>query len=118
VSPEDGAVVVLLATFPDDAVADRIARILVEEARVACVNVLPPVRSIYRWQGKVETASEVLVMMKTRRSNVDDVAARLKELHPYEVPELIALPVVAGLPAYLQWVMTETSHASVKEPSP
>ncbi|MDP2344658.1 MAG: divalent-cation tolerance protein CutA [Deltaproteobacteria bacterium] len=107
-----------MATFPDDAVADRIARVLVEEALVACVNLLPPVRSIYRWKGAVETAPEVLVMMKTRSSNVDVVAARLKALHPYEVPELIALPVVAGLPAYLQWVMGETLQGNMREPTP
>ena len=119
-SNADGAVVVVLATFPDEAVAGAVAVALVSEGLVACVNLLPAVRSVYRWQGAVETASEVLAVMKTRAGGVDDVVARVKALHPYEVPEVIALPVVAGLPASLQWVISETTTKTdtLKEPAP
>lgn len=106
--------VVLLATFPEEDSAARIAGVLVSEQLVACVNVLPAVNSIYRWQGVVTSAREVLAVMKTRADLVDAVISRVKELHPYDVPEVIALPVVAGLPAYLQWVMAETIQESVK----
>ena len=98
------AVVVLLFTAASAEEATRIGRILVEERLAACVNVLPSVRSIYRWKGKVEDGSEALALVKTRRENLDRLIARIKALHAYEVPEAIALEVVAGNPDYLAWV--------------
>ncbi len=127
-TPEDATataagegLVVVLATFPDAELAARVAHLLVAERRVACVNILPAVRSVYAWKGQVESAAEVLVIMKTRAGAVNDVVARVKALHPYELPEVIALPVVAGLPGYVQWIMDETqipaSTESTKGPT-
>uniref|UniRef100_A0A4W5LGS8 CutA divalent cation tolerance homolog n=1 Tax=Hucho hucho TaxID=62062 RepID=A0A4W5LGS8_9TELE len=73
----------------------------------ACVNILAPCRSVYRWQGKVENTTEIPLLIKTTRACYAALAARLLQLHPYEVPEIIAVPLVAGLPAYLTWVATE-----------
>ena len=94
--------VVVLCTFPDLDQARRIGAALVEMQVAACVNLLPGVESIYRWQGKVERAGEVLAVIKTTR--YPDLEAAIKDLHPYEVPEILALPVAAGLPAYLGWL--------------
>jgi periplasmic divalent cation tolerance protein len=94
--------VVVLCTFPDLDQARQIGAALVERQVAACVNLLPGVESIYRWEGKVERASEVLAVIKTTR--YADLEAAIRELHPYEVPEIIALPVVAGLPEYLKWL--------------
>jgi periplasmic divalent cation tolerance protein len=101
-------VLVVLTNCPDAAVADRIARTLVEQGLAACVNQLPPVSSLYRWQGSVERASEVPLLIKTTRERLQEVQDAIRALHPYELPEVIALPVVAGLPAYLRWVLDET----------
>jgi periplasmic divalent cation tolerance protein len=101
---------VVLATAPDADVAKSIACKLVEERLVACVNVTSPVTSLYRWQGKLEEASEVLMVMKTVSERLPAVVSRVKELHPYKVPEIIALPVEAALPAYAEWVADETAH--------
>lgn len=100
-------VFVILSTLPPDH-ADRIAEALVGERLVACVN-LTGVRSIYRWEGAVQRDEEVLAIIKTTRERIEAVKARLRELHPYQVPELLALPVADGLPAYLDWVRTETA---------
>jgi periplasmic divalent cation tolerance protein len=102
------ALLVVLCTFPDKDTAERIARALVEAGLVACVNVLPGVQSIYRWEGKVESAEEVLAMMKTTEEAYPRIEARLKELHPYEVPEIIALPVERAGAAYAKWVKEMT----------
>jgi len=93
---------VVLCTFPDVEQARGIAVVLVERRLAACVNLLPGVESIYRWEGKVERAGEVLAVIKTTRYPELEVA--LKELHPYEVPEILALPVAAGLAGYLKWL--------------
>lgn len=98
-----------LATAPDRAVAERIARALVEERLAACVNLLPGITSVYRWQGSVETGGEVLLLAKTVPARLQALTARVAELHPYEVPEVIALEVSGGLPAYLQWIAGETA---------
>ena len=74
---------------------------------VACGNLIPSVRSIYRWQGKVEDASEVLCVLKTRADRVEELIAELARIHPYDVPEILVLPVVAGAHAYLDWVRGE-----------
>jgi len=97
-----GALVVLV-TLPA-ALAPSFARQLVEEGRAACVNQLPGVRSTYRWQDEVEEAEEALLLVKTTSAGYPALAARVRELHPYEVPEILALPVVAGDEPYLQWL--------------
>jgi periplasmic divalent cation tolerance protein len=107
--PSSSPVRVALATAPDADTAARIARALVEERLAACVNLVPGVRSIYRWQDRVEEDAEVLLVIKTHAARVDALAARLRALHPYELPELVALPVAAGLAPYLDWVSAEAS---------
>jgi periplasmic divalent cation tolerance protein len=94
--------VVVLCTFPDLDQARQIGAALVERQVAACVNLLPGVESIYRWEGKVERAGEVLALIKTAR--YPDLEAALRELHPYDVPEILAFPIAAGLPAYLAWL--------------
>ncbi|QJE95459.1 divalent-cation tolerance protein CutA [Luteolibacter luteus] len=95
-------VMVVLCTFPDLDQARQIGAALVERQVAACVNILPGAESIYRWEGKVERAGEVLSLIKTTR--YPELEAAIRELHPYEVPEIIALPLTTGLPAYLAWV--------------
>ena len=80
---------------------------LVEERLVACVNLVPQIQSIYRWEGKVETAQEALMIMKTPERNVIDLMRRIETLHSYSVPEILVLPVEAGLQAYLEWADKE-----------
>lgn len=94
----------LLSTFPNPDKAGEIARILVEEGLAACVNIVPTVRSIYRWEGKVTDDSETLALIKTTAERYDALAARLIGLHPYEVPELIAFTIEGGHPPYLAWL--------------
>ncbi|WP_265592512.1 divalent-cation tolerance protein CutA [Verrucomicrobium sp. BvORR034] len=106
---ESPAVLLVFCTFPDETVAHNIATTLVEEELVACVNLNPAVTSIYRWEGKVETAGEVLAQMKTTPAAYDALEARLQALHPYDVPEILAMPVERGLPAYLRWVEESVS---------
>lgn len=105
--PEEALVV--LVTFPDAETARRIVTILVQERLAACGNLVPGIESIYRWQGAVETASEVLVLLKTENSRYEALELRLKELHPYEVPECLALSVAAGLSPYLHWLKESVS---------
>ena len=91
-------------TCPDEACARRIAEALVDEGLAACVNQLPSVRSTYRWEGALCTDSEVLLLIKTTAARFTALKSRLLELHPYEVPELVAVPVSHGHEAYLDWV--------------
>lgn len=95
---------IVLTTCPDAACAERIARTLVEEGLVACVNILPPMRSIYRWKGKIEHATEQLLVIKSAAARFPAIRDRLRSLHPYELPEIIAVPIVDGLPEYLAWL--------------
>ena len=104
--PEDFLLVV--STFPDAGQAREIARVLVSERLAACGNVLPGVTSVYVWQGEQTESEEALVLFKTRRESYPALEARLKSLHPYEVPEIVALELAAGLPAYLRWVADGT----------
>jgi periplasmic divalent cation tolerance protein len=97
-------VLVVFTTWPDVAAAREAARVLVEERLAACANLVPAVESIYRWEGKVETASEVLMILKSTIGRYVELETRLKALHSYEVPEIIGLPVNEGLPGYLRWV--------------
>ena len=98
----------ILSTCPDADTAQRLARILVEERLAACVSLLPAGVSTYRWQGRVEQATEVQLLAKTPADRRDALMARLAELHPYELPEILADETAAGLPAYLDWVTAET----------
>lgn len=110
-APSDDAVLVCLCTCPDLDGARALGRTLVEERLVACAQLLPGIESIYRWDGRVDTATEVLLLLKTTQACFDRLQARLVALHPYDVPELFALPAVAGLPAYLHWVADSTCAA-------
>ena len=96
--------VLVLTTWPVAGDADAFARTLVEERLAACVSVLPPMQSTYRWQGTVETATERQVLIKTKAALVAALEARVLELHPYEVPEFLVLSLDAGSPAYLSWL--------------
>ncbi|MGH8214763.1 MAG: divalent-cation tolerance protein CutA [Rhodanobacteraceae bacterium] len=98
-----------LSTCPDTEIASRIARTLVEERLAACVNRLPGVPSTYRWQGRVVEDAEVLLVIKTTRERLGALRDRLVELHPYEVPELVALDITGGLDPYLAWIGAETA---------
>jgi periplasmic divalent cation tolerance protein len=102
-----GAIVVLI-TCPDAPTAETIARALVEEGLAACVNLIPGVTSIYRWEGKLCRESEILLAVKTRRRKLAALERRVRALHPYTVPEIVALPIVAGSPAYLEWIRAMT----------
>ena len=96
--------IVVLTTCPDDAVAARIARDLVEAGLAACVSRLGPVHSTYRWQGGIQDEPEVLLVIKTVSTRYSELEMRLKSIHPYEVPEIIALPVTRGSADYLGWL--------------
>ncbi|MBW3533855.1 MAG: divalent-cation tolerance protein CutA [Gemmatimonadetes bacterium] len=98
-------------TAPDRETGERLGRALVEERRAACANVIPTVTSIFWWEGAVERAEEVLVVLKTPAAQVAALVERAVELHPYDVPEVLALPVEAGHPAYLAWVREESGGA-------
>ena len=97
-------VLLVIATFADEESARRICREVVIEHLAACANVLPAIHSIYRWQDKVEEAAETMVFFKTTAARLSELQAKVKSLHSYDVPEIVAVKVAAGLPDYLQWV--------------
>lgn len=101
-------VLMVYMTAPTAAAADRLAAALVEERLAACVNRLAPMRSVYRWKGRVERAREVALIAKTRADRFDALCARARELHPYETPCIVAWPIGRGLPAFLEWVAEES----------
>lgn len=98
----------VITNCPDEAVANAIALALVEEKLAACVNILPRVQSVYHWQGAVESASEVPLLIKTAADRYPALEAAIRARHPYDTPEIIALPISHGLPAYLSWVEAES----------
>lgn|SRR5512141_133711 len=100
--------IVVLCTCPDDAVAERIAGALVEEHLAACVNRLPAVVSTYRWKDEIHRDRECLLLIKTTIERFDALRERIVALHPYELPEVIAVDIARGLPAYLDWIASET----------
>ncbi len=108
-APPERAVSVVLVTAPDEAAAATLARTLVEERLIACANLIPKVRSIFRWKGAIDDAAEVLIVLKTRSSSVDALIARVRALHSYTVPEVLELPVRASFGPYLDWVWQETA---------
>jgi periplasmic divalent cation tolerance protein len=103
--------IVVLSTAGSQEEAHRLAMHLVEKRVAACVNILPAVQSIYRWKGAVEDAQEWLLIIKTRRQLLPGLQRELRTVHSYEVPEMIALPIVEGLEAYLNWIDEETAKA-------
>ena len=98
----------VLTNLPDRAAAERIAALLVEQRLAACVNVLAPCRSVYRWKGAVQRDEEHPMLIKTTVERYPALEQALRAAHPYELPEIVALPVECGLPAYLDWVAAET----------
>lgn len=104
-------VVIVLTNLPDRAAAVRLAQELVARRLAACVNVLAECTSVYRWKGGIENTTEVPVLIKTRAGRYAEVEAAIRELHPYELPEIIAVPVQHGFDEYLQWVTDETAIA-------
>ena len=101
--------VLVCVTAPAGRPARRLAAAVVQARLAACVNVAPPVTSVYRWKGKVETAREALLLMKTRRALFRRLASFVAKNHPYDVPEVIAVPIVAGHAPYLTWIAKETA---------
>ena len=100
----EGDFQIVLSTCPDSATAEQIAQALVEEKLAACVNILLPIQSVYRWQGQVETASEMLMLIKSETRAFASICDRIKSLHPYELPEIVAVPIADGSPEYLSWL--------------
>ena len=98
----------VLTNCPDEEAANTIALAIVEARLAACVNILPRVQSIYRWQGRVESATEIPLFIKSTAACYPALQETIRTLHPYEIPEIIAVPIGRGLPAYLNWVAEET----------
>ena len=101
----------VLTTLPDPLIAESIARRLVEDGCAACVSVGAPVLSLYHWRGKTETATEIPLSIKTTSLAYAAVETLLRSLHPYELPEIIAVPITAGLTPYLNWITAETNRS-------
>lgn len=98
----------VITNLPDRESAATLARALVEQRLAACVNILSPCRSLYRWKGALEDAEEYPLLIKTTRGRYPELEAAIRAGHPYELPEIIAVPLATGLPAYLEWVAAET----------
>ena len=99
---------IVLCTCPDLATAERIAETVVGERLAACVNIVPGLTSIYRWEGQIQRDAELLLLIKTRQEVYPLLEARIRELHPYQIPEIIALPIQTGSAAYLHWIVDQT----------
>lgn len=108
----DSQPLVVFCTCPDQASAERIATTVVEERLAACVNILPGLTSIYRWQGQAQRDTELLLLLKTQDEVYPLLEVRIRELHPYDVPEIIALPVRMGSSAYLDWIAANTGASA------
>ena len=104
-----GSVVVVLSTFASEEDAARVGRELVRRRLAACMNIVPGLRSIYRWQGQIEDASEALAILKTGRARLGELIAALTALHPYQVPEILAVPADRVAASYARWVRAETT---------
>ena len=100
--------ILIITNFPDKKIASALAEKLIDVHLAACVNVLGECSSVYSWQGKTEMATEIPVFIKTQQQHYDQVEQMIKAMHPYELPEVIIVPVSGGLPAYLQWIADET----------
>lgn len=106
-------ILLVITNLPDPDSAGRLARQIIESHAAACVNQLAPCTSTYRWQDKIETASEIPLLIKTTQAAYPRLEALIRAAHPYELPEIIALPVSDGLPAYLDWVKQESSRTAI-----
>ena len=100
---------VIYCTVPNDFSANLIASTLIDENLAACVNIVPSITSIYKWEGSVQTDSELLLIIKTQQSKFNDVEKRIKELHENSIPEIIAVPIIKGSEEYQNWIIKETS---------
>ena len=100
--------IIVLTTYPIDTDADSLAATLVEERLAACVNILPPMRSVYRWKDAVERADERQIVIKTTKARLTALEARIRTLHPYDVPEFVVLPIESGSTDYLSWLAENT----------
>jgi periplasmic divalent cation tolerance protein len=100
--------ILVLTNLPDAPTAQHMARQLVQQGLAACINMVSGVQSIYRWQGQIEEASETTLLIKTTRQRYSELEAVIRALHPYELPEIIALPIAEGLPQYMQWIAEQT----------
>jgi periplasmic divalent cation tolerance protein len=107
----DGEFVFLYSTFPDAAAAEKVSRVLVEKHLAACVNIHPPMTSIYEWEGMLDLATEVAAFIKARRVLIDEVIAATRPLHPYSVPCFLVLPIAGGNEDYLAWAREQTHQA-------
>jgi len=105
--------ILVLTNLPDPQSAARLAETLVGARLAACVNILAPCASVYRWQGEIETAQETPLLIKTSRSQYGKLEQAIRAGHPYELPEIVAVPIEAGLPAYLDWVAAETRPTEI-----
>lgn len=108
-------VILVITTLPDAAGAAQLGRTLVEQKLAACVNLLPPCTSIYRWQGKIETTEEVPLVIKTLRRHYGKIEQLIRQRHPYELPEIIAVTLADGLPDYLAWIAAATSPGNTEQ---
>lgn len=113
----DETILLVLTNAPSAESARQIARSLVDARLAACVNILPPCQSVYRWQGDVEEAAELPLLIKTTAAHYQAVEAAIRLAHPYELPEIIAVPVAQGLPDYLAWVAQETQRPASAPPA-
>jgi periplasmic divalent cation tolerance protein len=104
-----GAAILVLTQLPDRAAAQSLARFLVESRFAACVSIGAPVESLYHWRGEIETAEEVPLAIKTSAERYAQVEAAIRAQHPYELPEILAVPVVRGLEPYIEWIVAETA---------
>lgn len=101
----------VITNLPDRDSAAKLARTLIEKHLAACINILAPCRSVYRWKGRTEDAEEFPLLIKSARDRYPELEAAIRAGHPYELPEIIAVPLAGGLPAYLEWVDAETRPA-------
>lgn len=101
---DPAAAIVVFMTAPDGEEAGRLAELLVEKRLAACVQILPGMESVYRWQGRTERQREVLLLAKTTRAKFEALEREVRAVHSYETPEIVAVPIIAGSPAYLQWL--------------
>ena len=105
---DDRDIVIVLTNLPDRAAATRLAALLVEHRHAACVNILAECTSVYRWEGEIRMTTEVPLLIKTSAAAYPRLEERIRANHPYELPEILNIPVAGGLPAYLDWVATES----------
>jgi len=103
---------IVLNTCPDAATARAIATALVERGLAACINIVPGIESVYQWKGQIEHGTELLLIIKTRAECYAALEQAIQALHPYELPEIVALPLAAGLPAYLEWIDSNLKQES------